>query len=145
MAITLQLVTSSGWGSALIRWRTWSDYSHVDFVLPDGKLLGARSEGGVQIRPANYENFTKLAQYQIEAPQAVLDYAQQQIGKPYDMRSIINFGLHRDWREDDSWFCSELVAASFEHGGFPLLNIEESVSRVSPRDITLSPYLKRIK
>jgi uncharacterized protein YycO len=144
LLITLQFVTESGWQSALIRWFTWSDYSHVDFLLADGSLLGARLDGGVKIRPSNYANFKAKGIYQIEAPGTVLDYAKKQLGKPYDARGILNFGLHRrNWRDESAWFCSELVAAAFEQGGLPIVNTPDA-GRVTPRDLTLSPLLKRI-
>ena len=52
--VWLRFVTEKGFTSAAIRWFTWSDWSHVDFVLKDGRFLGARLDGGVQIRPHNY-------------------------------------------------------------------------------------------
>src|SRR4051794_17860996 len=95
--ITLQFSTQPGIGSSLIRALTWSNFSHVDFVLPDGSLLGARQDGGVQVRPRNYAKFTAAISYMVDAPDKVLDAARSQIGKPYDWRGILNFGLHRDW------------------------------------------------
>ena len=58
-AITLQFVTSRDPESWAIRTfqRGWC--SHVDSVMDDGRLLGARSDGGVQIRPPNYEKFAR--------------------------------------------------------------------------------------
>jgi hypothetical protein len=52
-AITLQFVTSRDPESWAIRTfqRGWC--SHVDSVMDDGRLLGARSDGGVLIRPPN--------------------------------------------------------------------------------------------
>lgn len=139
--ITIQFSTSRGLASAAIRTFTWSQYSHVDFVLPDGRLLGARMNGGVQIRPKDYEKFTAVKRYQVDAPESVLDFAYSQIGKPYDWRGILNFGLHRDWRESDCWFCSELVLWCFDQAGHPLLNPAVDVRRLTPRDNTLSPLL----
>src|SRR6185437_992098 len=41
----------------------------------------------------------------------VYRYAYKQINKKYDHLAILAFVTNRDWREDDCWFCSELVAA----------------------------------
>lgn len=139
--ITLQFATSKGFGSAAIRAFTWSQFSHVDFVLPDGTLLGARSDGGVLIRQPNYESFTAVNRFYVDAPDSVLSFAHQQIGKPYDWRGILNFGLHRNWRETDCWFCSELVEWCFEQAKSPLLSTATDVRRYTPRDLTLSPRL----
>ena len=43
-AVTLQFATESGLSAWAIRWFSHSDYSHIDFVLADGRLLGARLE-----------------------------------------------------------------------------------------------------
>ena len=59
-AITLQFETTSDPGSWAIRTfqRGWC--SHVDTVMDDGRLLGARLDHGVQIRPPNYEKFSRV-------------------------------------------------------------------------------------
>lgn len=150
MKIFIQLSTEAGFQSQFIRVFTWSDFSHVDFILPQVGFLGSRvnpdgaKAGGVQIRPLDYAKFTKTLQLWIDLDTTthsrVMDYAMSQIGKPYDKTGILNFGLHRNWKEDDSWFCSEFVAACFERGGWPLLDRLVPVSRITPRDIELSPY-----
>jgi hypothetical protein len=58
--ITLQFVTSRELESSAICTfqRGWC--SHVDSVMDDGRLLGARSDGGVQIRPPNNEKFSRV-------------------------------------------------------------------------------------
>jgi uncharacterized protein YycO len=142
--ITLQFSSESGIGSTLITWFEWSPYSHVDFVLPDGTLLGARLDGGVQIRPAGYANFTRTERLAVKAPNAVLDAAKSQIGKPYDTAAIVAFGIHqRSWTDEASWFCSELVAWAFQQGGKPLLRTSH-LNRITPADLLLSPYLLEV-
>lgn len=140
--ITLQFVTST-WSpaSAFIRYWTFSEYSHVDFVMPDGQLLGSHLSGGVKVRPANYAHFSKVLRVTADVPDSVLEAAVSQIGKPYDWQAIVNFFAQRDWREDDSWFCSELVAWSFEKAGYPLFNPATQVWRLTPRDLLLAPTL----
>lgn len=142
MDLQLQFSTEDGIGSWLIREWTWWDYSHVDLVLPSGRLLGARLSGGVQIRPPHYKNFSKTLRGTVTLPdedgRSVIAAAAAQVGKPYDWRAILNFGLHRDWRNTRSWFCSELVAWSFEQGHWPLLNPAVPRERITPRDLALS-------
>lgn len=141
--IVLQLVTTNDISSRLIRYGTWSDYSHVDFVLPNGQLLGAHLNGGVQAREPNYETFTKKLRAVVDAPDHVLVAAMSQIGKKYDWTAITDFVTRkkRNWREDDSWFCSELVAWAFEIARFPILNTAVDMWRITPRDILLSPLV----
>ena len=151
MSIVWQFATESGLASAFIRFGTRCDWSHVDAVMPDGTLLGARIEGGVQVRSPSYGKFSKLQRYKIETDRSELFYEalKSQIGKPYDWRAIIGFGLgDRDWQETDSWFCSELQvwamlqAGFFENAGFQKELLIQT-DRISPRDqlLLFSPWL----
>lgn len=140
--IILQFTARPKIGSWLIRKFTWSDYSHVDIVLPDGRLLGARFEGGVSIKPPN--NFKKCVRFSVDAPEDVISAALTQVGKPYDIVAIFGIIVRRDWHKSKKWFCSELVAWSFEEAGNPLLRTE-NFNRVTPRDLLMSPLIKTIE
>lgn len=143
--ITLQFSTTNQIGSKAIAFVTWSWASHVDFVMPDGSLYGAlalENGGGVQFHPVE-KNYSRVERYTVDAPDDVLKYALEQKGKPYDWTGILGIlARNRRWEEDDSWFCSELVAYSFAKAGVPLLN--ETSYRITPRDLLISPLLKRI-
>ena len=142
--ITLQFSTTKHISSKAIQFFTWSWASHVDFVLPDGKLFGAlatQDGGGVRLHDAL--NYTQIERFQVDAPESIIDITMTQAGKPYDWSGIFGLVLReRNWEDDDKWFCSELVAWSFKQGGFPLLN--ETTSRITPRDLLISPLLKPI-
>lgn len=122
--------------------------SHVDVVLGDGTLLGARSDAiggkppGVQIRPPNYEPFARKQSVSLSATPAqetdFLNFLQAQIGKPYDHTAIVAFAFHRDWRELDSWFCSELAAAALEACGWFPKPLANTVNEITPRDLLLA-------
>jgi hypothetical protein len=63
-------------------------------------------------------------------------FLQEQNGKPYDWRAILSFGLgERDWREQDSWFCSELLCRALEVAGLLELPDDIPVWRITPRDL----------
>jgi uncharacterized protein YycO len=136
--ITLQFSTGAGPASWLVRRFTWSPYSHVDLVLPDGRLLGARGDGGVAIREP--ELFLTVTRFTVDAPECVIDAALEQLGKPYDWSAIAGIVTRRNWQQPDRWFCSELVAWAFESAGRPLLRAQ-GTHRITPRDLLLSPYL----
>lgn len=122
--IRYQLVTGYGPTSAAVAWFSGGTFSHVDAVLPDGRLLGARMSGGVQIRPPNYERWSKRVVFSLLKGNEAewLSFLYGQVGKPYDHTAIWGFAAGRDWREPDSWFCSELAAAALEMaGGCPVL------------------------
>jgi len=137
--ITLQFSTERDALSRMVRLATWSEFSHVDFVLPDGRLLGALPSGGVAVRKPS--SHISAAQLQVDASDAVLAAAMSQRGKPYDWGAIAGFATHRDWQRDDRWFCSELVAWAFHEAGTPLLRTDH-LSRITPRDLLLSPLLQ---
>jgi uncharacterized protein YycO len=139
--IKIRFVTCADLVSALIRDKTFCAYSHVEFVLDDGTTLGAHASGGVAIRPANYDVFTKIAVFAVSVSQSqkdvIFSFAQAQVGKPYDFGAIAGLVVDRDWRDTSKWFCSELVAAAFEQAE-PLLRVPDSVDRITPRDLLLS-------
>ncbi len=136
MKIVLQFSAQDKIGSRLICWWTWSQYSHVDFIMPSGRLLGARGDG-VAIRDQYQTKIKRIVE--VEASDAVLRAALSQLGKPYDYTAMAGFITRRDWQEQDSWFCSELVAWAFEQAGKPLIRTD-GLYKVSPRDLLLSPY-----
>jgi hypothetical protein len=137
--ITLQFSTTDTWASQLIRWATWSPYSHVDLVLPGGWLLGATPDSGVSIRPP--VSATGSKRFQVDAPDAVFEAALSQRDRPYDWAGIFGWGLRRDWQDQDAWFCSEFIAWCFEQAGCPLLRAQD-LWRITPRDLLLSPRLR---
>lgn len=128
----------------LIRAFTWSEFSHVDVVMPNGKLLGARAKGGVSELNSDYEPKAKVAYYFIHGltltqEGLVYQFLQSQLGKPYDYGAVAGWLLHRDWQSPIKWYCSELVAAAFLYAGVPLLNLEK-VNRIVPGLLMLAPY-----
>jgi len=144
MQIKLRFSYSGTLFAKLICWRDWSDYSHVDFMLPDGRLLGAKGDG-VKIRTAgNVVRYLELVvDVTPEQHKKIMDFALSQLGKPYDKAGILGFVFNRDWQDDSAWFCYELVAASFNHAGVKLLRWDK-LHRISS-ELILSPLLKDIK
>jgi hypothetical protein len=139
-SITLQFVTTNSLLSRAIRWFQRGWMSHVDSVTADGRLLGAQNVGGVQIRPPNYEQFSRAERVNItvtdEQEELYWDFLREQIGKPYDTLAIVAFALDRDWRSPDAWFCDELVAAGLEHAGV-VHKLAPAINRVDVRDVYL--------
>ncbi len=124
-SIRLQFVLGADVPSRAIAWFTQGHYSHVDAVAADDYLLGARinrvggQPPGVQFRPPAYARWRRRTVMQIACTSsqrnAYWDFLRGQIGKPYDRAAIWGFVFDRDWREPDSWICSELQAAAAEH------------------------------
>jgi len=141
--IEINFVDGTGPVSNFIEFWTWGDWSHVDIKTTRG-WLGARANGGVQIRPWNYCTFKKQETRTITLPeeqeQHIMNWFTSQIGKPYDYMAVAGMPFRKDWRDDSRWFCSELVIAGFQQAGIYLLNTDH-MNRVTPRDLYLSPHL----
>jgi len=141
--ITLQFVTVDSAIDATIRWYTDSPISHVDTITPGGKLLGSQLHkpcgDGVLVRAPNYAKFScvKTLTFDVTDEQFGLYWVflVKQLGKPYDSGAVIGLFLHRDWRSDKKWFCSELIAAALEYAG--ILQIDTKVNWVSPQMLYL--------
>lgn len=141
--IRLRFVTCNDAVSAGIRAAEYGFWaSHVEAVMPDGTLLGAHFEGGVQARPSDYDNGKFTKELFVDLPvsnsqeTSFLDFLRAQIGKPYDLTAIAAFVAGRDWREEDSWFCSELQAAALEACMF-FGTLATDVNHITPRDLLL--------
>ena len=142
MSITLQFAGDGGLSSGLIEWYGHDWCSHVDCVLPDGHLLGARIKGGVAIRPPHYRRFRRVQRVTLPCPGemdlAFRLFAHAQVGKPYDWTAIAAFAFDRDWREGRAWFCSELVAAGLARCGYFATPLCTPARKVTPGDLRLA-------
>jgi hypothetical protein len=137
--LLLQFCSFPSFFGRIIPWFTQAadGVGHVDLVLPNGTLLGAQHEAGlgdqpagVQIRPPDYGGM--VGKVRVALPVTTTGYvdamkfAHAQIGKPYDTADITAFVVGRrlsrqflgaaDWRDESSWFCSELQARVAEVG-----------------------------
>lgn len=114
--------------SAGIGWFGGGGYSHIDVFTPAGFLRGSRSDihlgipAGYQDRPENYDdgNILRYTIFTLDVTPAqeamYWEFSNRQLGKPYDKRGILGFTFgRRDWREPDSWYCSEEVQANCEY------------------------------
>lgn len=117
---------------------TWSKYSHCAIVRGDRILQSTWGAGGVHETSLAAllevsKNFT-FKTFSVNNADAIYEAAASQVGKPYDKTALFGLPFHRDWQENDAWFCSELLAWAFNEGGTPLFNVE-SIHRITPGDI----------
>jgi uncharacterized protein YycO len=133
-------------GSIAIRWGTWSRFSHCDLVTESGQtVIGATPFGGVHEYPLDERLSGKFALYNVDADLASVEAAaREQIGKPYDWLGCLGIAAHRDWQDEDRWFCSELIAHAFAKAGTPLVNPDLRLNRVTPEALLRSPLLRHI-
>jgi hypothetical protein len=144
--ITLRFVSHPGifnWACQIAQYGFWP--THVEAVMPEGKLLGAMSDG-VKSRDAHYdagkcvrEKFVQLRTSEGRAA-SFHAFLRSQIGKPYDTWAIVSFYSKRqgrDWQAPDSWFCSELIAKGLAACGLFPAHLADEFSRITPRDLLL--------
>lgn len=140
--IQLRFVQGGGWDSKVIRYDTRCRWSHVEAFYGD-RTIGAMLNGGVRARQLNDDSYHKAISYQVVtiaadsfAEDAFNSFLHQQIGKVYDWRAIVGFGLgERDWRHEDSWFCSELQLRALELAKILVLPADIPMWRITPRDL----------
>lgn len=123
-------------GAVLIRAVTWSQWSHV--ALVDGDEVIEAIWPAVRVAPLA-EVIAKHSAHVIidlpcHAPADVINAARSQVGKPYDLTALFGLLMHRDWQENDSWFCSELVAWAFAAAGQPIFR-QDASSRITPQHL----------
>lgn len=96
-------------GSYLIRWMTFSKWSHVALLLDNGDVVEATWP---KVRVSNIKDFINAhPDYEIRYLDGNADLVMKEIGKPYDVFGLFMFlNPWRDWTTDDKWFCSELIA-----------------------------------
>ena len=142
--VYLRFVTEPGFTSWAIREFSWSDYSHIDFVLANGNFLGARLSGGVAVREHDYliPSKYRYAFVEVRSVKSVIGWATSQVGKPYDWRAILGFLPREDWHEPGHWFCSELVAQAFNLKDTVI--VDNQMDRITPQSVLESPRVHKI-
>lgn len=138
MKVLLQIVTN--WPDPIssgVRLVTHGWASHAEFVLPDGSTFGARCTG-VKKRPYEPNRHKTVQRFAAPEIDKAYEWALTQDGKSYDFFAIAGILFNRNWRDPSRWFCSELIAASFEQVEAPLLDPDVKVNMITPRDLLLS-------
>lgn len=159
--IKLRFVTCSDPISFMIRKETDCAYSHVEFVLdedwnglplhadPVGLTLGAHLDGGVKLRPLNYDYFSAAEFATVdctaEQKQALVASAVKCIGDEYDVADIAGILFHQNWAEKGHWICSVFVAEKLINARINILRVAPPIApSITPRDVYLSPLLKSV-
>jgi len=121
-----QFVLGDDLFSEAIAWygEGYGGYSHVDALLPNGSLLGARNDvvggkpAGVQIRPPEYERWKRRAIVELACTSIEFSLWQgwliSQIGQKYDKAAILGFLTGKADHTDGYWICSALQTGALE-------------------------------
>lgn len=137
----LVFTRSHSLSSAAIRLATWSRWSHVALVSGTSSGIDSTARLGVVERPLD-EILCDASEFRfVEFPikkERVIEVARTQLGRPYDWTAVTGIALRRNWQDDDSWFCSELIAWASHAAGAPLFR-PESLYRVTPQHLWMLP------
>jgi len=119
--VQLQFVLGRQLSSRLIAWwgQGYSGWSHVDAVLPDGRLMGARSDrvggqpAGFYPRPPWYEGregWLRVRRLALPVSANVegvwVDSLMRKNGAAYDQTDILGLIIGRPLMEQGHWICS---------------------------------------
>lgn len=116
------LTRSSSLSSLAIQARLWERWSHgLVSISPVHCIDSTFKAGGVRKRTMVEALGPASSQLYLTIPLArereARDWLESQIGTYYDWRAIWGFaGGSREWNDDYSWFCFELIAAAIELG-----------------------------
>jgi len=140
------------WVSRLIKYRQgYSQTSHVAFYNDQtGKVLEAWQGDGVVLRDTASQGHTpgtpitllRVAGASDVLLQSVWDDAAREIGKPYDLRGVLQFRRTEPTHDADKnrWFCSELVSAKLATHGVRLFRRLEPF-QATPAHVHVSALL----
>ena len=149
------LFRGRGLMSRAICFFTRSPYSHVGLVhLQHGRVYSLEAVGaGVRLilmsevmrRYHGGIDYYEVKRATPEQREGAVAFCFQQLGKLYDRPGILRFlvailfNRKPTAREDQAWFCSELVAAAYRSQGLALT--PSSAAYTSPADLAVSPEL----
>ena len=143
MPIRLRFVYSDDPFSNAILLDTGGLYSHVEAVTPDGKYLGALSNGGVRARPADYDAGLFKRQLFVDLPADAAmtakfyHYLGAVVGEPYDFGAIAGFVAHMDVHQKGRVICSALQTLALRGCGWFATPLAALAHEISPRDLLL--------
>jgi uncharacterized protein YycO len=122
--------------SRFIRVLTWSRWSHVALIDDDEVIEAVWPRVGVTALSDLLSRYpeVRIAEWPTIDAAPILAAARSQEGKGFDWKALIGFIFHRDWQQQDAWFCSELVAWSFAQAGVSLYR-PDGLNRITPQHL----------
>lgn len=150
MSIRIQIVAGGSLIDRSIQWETRGWANHVELIDLERKItLGARPQGGIQIRPAN-DKYTRVEQFVLNDSHSVYllqmawAWLEELKGTPYNFKGIFGIATDLSVADPKAMFCSQAIHLACWYGaGFPLLSTRPSAlpAFITPRDLLLSRQL----
>lgn len=135
--MNLILCRNNTLGSLALRAAMWSRYSHSAIyddatgLVYDSTLMhgGVRATLWLDWMPHYPER--ELRRMSVIDADGARRWLDAQVGKPYDWTALAGMAVHRNWQDDDAWFCSELTEACTSRWGVP--RFRAGMARITPR------------
>lgn len=133
--------------SALVRWQSRSMYAHAALLIPGtNRVIESYPFAGVRTRELTAADWERIHAFTVTDMTPLqwlgaVQFASAQIGRGYDWRNVFRFVDRLPARENDRWFCSELVFRSIEKTFRRLLQMQSEY--VSPGNLAASTLLVR--
>jgi uncharacterized protein YycO len=152
MNLTPRIALYRGTGAVgwLIQKQTRSVYSHAALLVPGttDRVLESREFKGVQLttlteHDRRFIDWFAIPEMTPEEYDVAFQFGMQQVGMKYDYWSVARFLTKTSARENNKWFCSELVHKTIAAGGVRLLSRIPS-AEVSPGMLSYSPLLMQV-
>lgn len=141
------LYSTKGFVSFWIKVKTWSDKTHVELYLGDGKTAAARGpndgKGGVQTYDFRETDLVLVLRpnvpFDIERMKA---FHESCVGQKYDMWGLLRVFCFRGKSEQGKAYCSEHVArmCRLKNGGPGMINECADCDDQAPADCERSPH-----
>lgn len=132
--------------SWIVQKQSRSIYSHAALLIPGTRsCIESYPGSGVRIRQLTDADWSRIDMYDVRGmtPEMwgeAIEFSRKQLGMSYDWWSVIRFLDKVPARENNKWFCSELVHKAISEAGIRLLERIPS-AEVSPAHIAISPLL----
>lgn len=126
------LYSSNGIIGHAIKWKTWSDVSHIEMYFGQGKTGASRDGQGVQTYDFTTENLAYVMRpvNPLNA-KGVLDFHTQCIGQRYDLWGLFRFFTFGK-QSLDKQFCSEYFTRACRAGGVHPFDRHVDADLISP-------------
>lgn len=140
----LLLYRRSGFWSWAIRVKTWSDISHVETYLGDGKTHAARDGIGVGVFPISFDGLVKVRRpLQPFSLEAAKPYIVKTEGQKYDWFGLLRF-FTVGKQSQTKQFCSEDATRLARAGGVTPFAEDLDADLVSPGELDATPAYKTV-
>lgn len=128
------------WLSWLIRWATWSRYSHVVLVNAERTEV-IEATHGQRVRKLPFDDFASRANATLRCiphgnPAGVWKAAEKMVGEKYDDLYVLGWLFRAHWQRKDQLSCVELITEACINAG-ELIVPSDSIDSITPQTLYL--------